>query len=342
MTTLRDTRANGEEIDWQGKKSRSMLMARHHAAVDNLAKKAKRMFDCGNYLVFKMKDGTLKLYQAYFCKVRLCPMCNWRRSLKIAFQNKRIIEVANQREKLKWVFLTLTVRNCKGSELKQTMDDMMKAWNRFAGYVKFEKVAKGYFRTMEVTRNHDFKSNWYGTYHPHFHVLLAVPTNYFGKNYITQKEWAELWGKAMKLDYTPIVHVKKVKPKKELAEMTEYDDELKELMALEKAIYETSKYAVKDSDVIRGDKVTGRNIETVVDLDKALSYKRLISYGGLLKEIHAELNLDDVENGDLIHVNDEQDEIANGAVDVMAFWHIGLNDYVIREINTADTVDTKE
>lgn len=269
-------------------------------------------------------------------------MCNWRRSLKIAFQNKRIIEVANQREKLKWVFLTLTVRNCKGSELKQTMDDMMKAWNRFAGYVKFEKVAKGYFRTMEVTRNHDFKSNWYGTYHPHFHVLLAVPTNYFGKNYITQKEWAELWGKAMKLDYTPIVHVKKVKPKKELAEMTEYDDELKELMALEKAIYETSKYAVKDSDVIRGDKVTGRNIETVVDLDKALSYKRLISYGGLLKEIHAELNLDDVENGDLIHVNDEQDEIANGAVDVMAFWHIGLNDYVIREINTADTVDTKE
>ena len=124
--------------------------------------------------------------------------------------------------------------------------------------------------------------------------------------------------------------------------MTEYDQQLKEHMALEKAIYETSKYAVKDSDVIRGDKVTGRNLETVVDLDKALAYKRLISYGGLLKEIHAELNLDDAENGDLIHVNDEQDEIANGAVDVMAFWHIGLNDYVIREINTADTVDTKE
>ena len=179
-------------------------------------------------------------------------MCNWRRSLKIAFQNKRIIEVANEREKLKWVFLTLTVRNCKGSELKPTMDEMMKAWNNFSRYAVFKKAVKGYFRTMEVTRNHDFKSKSYGTYHPHFHVLLAVPNSYFqGKNYVKQATWAELWGKAMKLDYTPIVHVAKVKPKAELAEMTEYDQQLKEHMALEKAIYETSKYAVKDSDVIR-------------------------------------------------------------------------------------------
>lgn len=94
------------------------------------------------------------------------------------------------------------------------------------------------------------------------------------------------------------MNVAKVKPKAELAEVTVYDEEIKEQMALEKAIFETSKYAVKDSDVIRGDKVTGRNLETVVDLDKALAYKRLISYGGLLKEIHKELNLDDAEDDD--------------------------------------------
>lgn len=41
----------------------------------------------------------------------------------------------------------------------------------------------------------------------------------------------------------------------------------------------------------------------VKDLEKALSYKRLISYGGLLKEMHKKLNLDDVEDGDLIKVN---------------------------------------
>ncbi|ODJ62148.1 hypothetical protein BFR35_11740 [Brochothrix thermosphacta] len=50
---LKDTRANGEEIKWREKKSRSIFMAKHHAAVDELKKKAERMFDCGNYLVFK-------------------------------------------------------------------------------------------------------------------------------------------------------------------------------------------------------------------------------------------------------------------------------------------------
>lgn len=67
-----------------------------------------------------------------------------------------------------------------------------------------------------------------------------------------------------------------------------------------------------------------------IDLDKALAYKRLISYGGILKEIHKELNLSDVEDGDLIHIDDEVEEIANGTTDVMAYWHVGLKNYVIK------------
>lgn len=150
---LKDTDGKGKERDWKGKKKRSLLMAEHHAEVEGLAKKAERMYDCGNYLVFKMADGRLKLYQAYFCKARLCPMCNWRRSLKIAFQNKRIIQTVNEREKVQWVFLTLTVRNVEGEELKNMMDRMTKAWNNFSRYAKFKKSVKGYFRAMEVTRN---------------------------------------------------------------------------------------------------------------------------------------------------------------------------------------------
>ena len=40
--------------------------------------------------------------------------------------------------------------------------------------------------------------------------------------------------------------------------------------------------------------------------EQGLHRKRLISYGGLLKEVHKKLNLDDAENGDLIHANDEE------------------------------------
>lgn len=336
LEILKDVDANGKERDWKGKKKRARLMAKHHAAVEKLAKKAERMYDCGNYLVFKMKDGRLKLYQAYFCKARLCPMCNWRRSLKIAFQNKKIIQTVNDREKVKWVFLTLTVRNVEGEELKPTMDQMTKAWNRFAGYAKFKKSVRGYFRAMEVTRNWDKESEWYGTYHPHFHVLLAVPTNYFSKNYIKQSEWTDMWQRAMQLDYTPIVHVAKVKPKAESTNLVEVEQELRKTILEQNAIFEVSKYPVKDTDVIRGNEVTPENIQTVKDLDKALAYKRLISYGGLLKEIHKELQLSDAEDGDLIHIDEDSDEVANGALDVMAYWHVGLNNYVISRRKTND------
>lgn len=185
---------------------------------------------------------------------------------------------------------------------------------------------------MEVTRNRQYKNKNYGTYHPHFHVLLAVPSDYFGRNYIKQADWAAMWQKAMKLDYTPIVHVERVKAKQDSTNFVEVEEEVQKAIAEEKAIFEVSKYPVKDSDIIKGDKVTPANIETVVHLDKALAYKRLISYGGILKEIHKELNLSDSEDGDLIHIDDdESDEIANGATDVMAYWHIGLKNYVIRQ-----------
>ena len=71
--------------------------------------------------------------------------------------------------------------------------------------------------------------------------------------------------------------------------------------------------------------MTPENIQTVKDLDKALAYKRLISYGGLLKEIHKALNLEDVEDGVLIHFDYDTDEIAKGVIDIMAYWHEKLH-----------------
>ncbi|WP_343890553.1 protein rep, partial [Kribbella sandramycini] len=76
--------------------------------------------------------------------------------------------------------------------------------------------------------------------------------------------------------------------------------------------------------------LTSENVETVRDLDAALSSKRLIGYGGLLKEIHQQLQLDDAEEDDLVHVS-EDDETANEAFEVMAKWHVGLRNYVVYE-----------
>ena len=212
------------------------------------------------------------------------------------------------------------------------MDQMTKAWNNFSRYAKFKKSIKGYFRAMEVTKNRDENSDWYGTYHPHFHVLICVPPSYFKKKdyYISQDEWTSMWKRAMKVDYTPIVHVQKVKPRKESVDYMEVENEIKKVVDEQNAILEVSKYPVKDADVIQGNEVTEENVETVLDLDKALSYKRLIAYGGFLKQIHKELNLGDAEEGDLVHVDEDSDEVANGAIEVMAYWHVGLKNYVLK------------
>ena len=41
------------------------------------------------------------------------------------------------------------------------------------------------------------------------------------------------------------------------------------------------------------------------DLEKGLYRKRMLSYGGLLKQKHKILNLDDAEDGNLINTSDE-------------------------------------
>jgi len=328
---LKDKTKTGKERDWKGKKQRSLLTAEHFE-VAGLTSKAERMRECADTLVFKRTAEGLKLYQAWFCKVRLCPMCNWRRSLKIAYQNKRVVEAVNQRENVKWLFLTLTVRNTSPESLPETISAMFEGFRRLIQYKAFKTSVKGYFRALEVTKNRDPESESFGTYHPHFHVLLAVPHTYFKKKdlYITQDEWTSLWQKAMKIDYKPIVHIQRVKPKEQLEDMETYEEQLKNAIKEQNAILEVSKYPVKDTDVIQGNEITEDNVETVLVLSNALAYKRLVGYGGLLKQVHKELNLGDPEDGDLVHVS-EEDEIANGAFEVMAKWHIGFRDYVIQK-----------
>jgi len=328
---LEDISESGKVRDWSGKKRRSVVMSEHYSA-GGLSSKSARMAECASFLRFKDNNGQLKLYQTWFCKVRLCPMCNWRRSLKIAYQNKRVIEKANERHNLRWVFLTLTVRNVESDALNSTLQHMTQSFNRLFKYKSIQKPVKGYFRALEVTRNTDPTSESFGTYHPHFHVLMAVEPNYFGKNYVKQSDWTNLWQKALKVDYSPIVHVVAVKAKKDSADVGEVAENVKNAIADSKVVYEVSKYPVKDVDVIgRGDEVTGEGIETVLTLDSALAHKRLIGYGGILKDIQAELKLDDPEDGDLIRVDEERDDVAESAFEVMAYWHIGLKNYVIRK-----------
>ena len=74
----------------------------------------------------------------FFCRVRFCPVCQWRRSLlwrAVMFQ--KLEEIKTQYPTHRWVFLTLTVRNCDLVDLRghpQGHECLMEAYERNCGF----------------------------------------------------------------------------------------------------------------------------------------------------------------------------------------------------------------
>ncbi|WP_438838182.1 protein rep, partial [Streptococcus pluranimalium] len=183
--------------------------------------------------------------------------------------------------KFKFQFLTLTVKNCKGSELRDTIKQMTTAFNKMSRYKAFDTIVKGYIRRVEVTYN-DKRDD----YHPHIHALLVVPSQYkpSKKEYVNQKEWRDLWAKAMKLDYDPNVDIRLVRNKRKIDEDNTTNGTNKMLVPGFAAVQEISKYQVKPievdenlSDLLRS-KIYGT-------LHEALKGVRAVTYGGILKEL---------------------------------------------------------
>ena len=285
--------------------------------INNYEKKSYRVKECGTFLEYKVfNTGEKKLHDANFCKVRLCPMCAWRRSLKIFGQVSQVMNIAKGETSNKFIFVTLTQKNVPGEELKEEIDRLYKAFDKLMRRKKIRLMSLGWFRALEVTYNAASK-----TFHPHFHIVIMVKS-FYEKNknlYIEQAELTEMWKQSLKIDYTPIVHMEAVKIKKG--------------KTIETAVAEIAKYTVKESDLIIKDQDgcfdLDQTDENIRILDDALAYRRLTAFGGQLKEIHQLLKLDDPEDGDL--VGTDQADIENNELEFVIekyFWHVGFSNYV--------------
>src|SRR5699024_2592648 len=172
-----------------------------------------------------------------------------------------------QKPTVRWLFLTLTVRNVyDGTELNKSLSDMSKGFNRMMKYKKINKNLVGFMRATEVTVN-----NIDNSYNQHMHVLVCVESTYFynTENYVNQKQWIQFWKSAMKLDYDQNVKVQMIRPKN------------KHKSDITLVIDETSRNALKDSYFMTDDEE--RNSQRLADLKEGIYQKRLLSYGGLLK-----------------------------------------------------------
>ena len=79
----------------------------------------ERMNECSGHLQYsemlnrETGEIGIKLKSARFCRVRHCPVCQWRKSLmwKARFY-KALPDIEKQFKSARWMFLTLTVENC--------------------------------------------------------------------------------------------------------------------------------------------------------------------------------------------------------------------------------------
>ena len=272
---------------WNTHRGQSDDVGAIYATAPEFRNYAERMGKCAAFLLYtwavlrETGETFLKLCEAHFCRVRHCPVCQWRRSLMWQARFYQALPaIAEANPGARWIFLTLTVRNCPISELGDTLTDMNAAWNRLTQRKEFRPVT-GWIRTTEVTRGAD------GSAHPHFHGLLMVPPSWFtGKHYVKQYRWTELWADCFKADYTPVVDVRAVKPKVPTGGQTQIEAIGQ---ALQGAIAETLKYSTKPEDMMADD-------GWFLELTRQTHKRRFVATGGVLKNV---LKVDEETDADL-------------------------------------------
>jgi plasmid rolling circle replication initiator protein Rep len=233
---------------------------------------ASRVEQCSQVLQFardppkKSGKQKLTLKGAWFCRVRQCPVCQWRRSLMWQAKVYRALpQLVRDFPDIRFLFITLTIRNCAVENLRATLKLLGQGWKRMTELAIWP--ALGWCRAVEITRGRD------GSAHPHYHALLMVPPTYFQADYLKQSEWAWLWQECLRVNYRPVIDVRTVK--------ADYNPRWQEHPTAPYkvwgAIAEILKYSIKVSDMVRDhDWFLG-----VVD---QVHKMRSVAIGGILKK----------------------------------------------------------
>jgi plasmid rolling circle replication initiator protein Rep len=251
-------------------------------------KKSERMESCGRRLLFAVaKEGRHKLKAAQFCRIRLCPRCQWRRSLAWkARWYQAWPEIQKLAPKARYFHLVLTVPNVPVTELRETILKMSKAWNRMVSRKTWP--ALGFVRATEVT----IEEKRPGYVHPHFHALVMVSTSYFSKRYMSAEDWRAYWAKGLGVDPSTLIkpYIRAVDPKGGVD-------------AVAAAVKEVFKYAVKGITMKPDD--DGSWVSTLLEMDRQLKGTQATSLGGLIRDVFR--GKEDISEEEMLAHKDEPD-----------------------------------
>lgn len=234
--------------------------------------------------------------------------------------------------------LTLTAPNVEASELKNKIDRFNKAFKKLFDRRKVKKMINGYVRKLEVTYNKEEfitkdmyrrmkgyfdgkgfqvgdKNPNFNTYHPHFHVIMAVNKSYFNQatQYISQAKWLDMWQECMEDMSITQVDVHKVHST-EKGEMS--------------AVLEVAKYSAKGNELYHS--------QSVFEIFyRALKGRQLLTFNGLFKEYVKKF-----KDGELDKYK-KQDENEYTHL-LTSIWKTSKYENVLRELTVTEMVEYNE
>ncbi len=261
--------------------------------------KAERCEKCSKVVIWSHQkhietgEERLKVKEKRTCKNRFCACCCWDRQRKLSKLLHKALTKLLEFMKVRYLFVTFTVRNPDISNLRQETSLMHKAFGRMVQTKKWKKSILGYCRVLEITKPK--KATQQGKIHPHFHVLLAVKPNYFNtkaKLYLKTEDYAGMWQKALRVDYNPVCDIRIVRPRNaKKGNVTE--QEANSQNSINSSIAEMIKYPMKDTDLKRF------TVDEFKSIDAQMKGIRAINFGGILKEMNKQVaNLDKTELDD--------------------------------------------
>jgi len=243
-------------------------------------KKLQTLSDCGTYLGFdlfkhlqKNDTYTKKLANANFCRDRFCEMCNWRRARKYAIENFCLLKAIQEQNNVRYIFATFTIKNPLIDDLRANIKLFNRAFQRMTQTKRWRNSILGYIKAIEIP----FQKNNNNYINLHAHCLLIVPTTYFDPRYdlyITQKEFKKIWQKALRVDYSPSIDIRIIKPN----ENRDNSDD-----AIASVVAETTKYPLKSVDL---NNISWQKFKILVEQTKYLNF---IVYGGIAKDMRIKL-----------------------------------------------------
>jgi plasmid rolling circle replication initiator protein Rep len=234
-----------------------------------------------------MKSMKNRLMGTWFCRIRGCPVCEWRKWMVHSLDLKEVLEVFLTRHGYKFdesgkdapfLFFTVTMENVPKSGLRSAIEKLANG-ARFLSNKVFDrytpdqypdwKFVHGMFRKVEITYNE--KED---TYHPHMHYILAIDVEryYRGGYFKSHGKYSDIW---KRISGFSIVDIRAVKD-------------------IQGGVLEIAKYATKSTDFFpKEDPYKPRNGgEVWVAVKEATAGKQMFAYTGELAEIRKELRHD--------------------------------------------------